>query len=50
MVPAALAGGSGFGPLPFVTLNLIPLNVRAALDSRVVAAAPVGIMPPGLYS
>ena len=41
--------GSGFGPRPFVTLNLIPLAVRAALDTRVVVSAPIGIMPPGLY-
>jgi protein-disulfide isomerase len=41
--------GSGFGPRPFVTLNLVPLTVRAALDTRIVAAAPIGIMPPGLY-
>ena len=41
--------GSGFGPRPFVTLNLVPLAVRAALDTRIVAAAPIGIMPPGLY-
>jgi protein-disulfide isomerase len=41
--------GSGFGPRPFVTLNLIPLTVRAALDTRVVTSAPIGIMPPGLY-
>ena len=41
--------GSGFGPRPFVTLNLIPLAVRAALDTRVVYSAPIGIMPPGLY-
>jgi protein-disulfide isomerase len=41
--------GSGFGARPFVTLNLIPLTVRAALDTRIVAAAPIGIMPPGLY-
>ena len=41
--------GSGFGARPFVTLNLIPLTVRAALDTRIVAAAPIGIMPPGSY-
>ena len=41
--------GSGFGPRPFVTLNLIPLAVRGALDTRVVVSAPIGIMPPGLY-
>jgi protein-disulfide isomerase len=41
--------GSGFGPRPFVTLNLIPLAVRAALDRRVVVSAPIGIMPPGSY-
>jgi protein-disulfide isomerase len=41
--------GSGFGGRPFVTLNLIPLTVRVAIDTRIVAAAPIGIMPPGLY-
>ena len=41
--------GSGFGARPFVTLNLIPLTVRVALDTRIVASAPIGIMPPGLY-
>ena len=41
--------GSGFGARPFVTLNLIPLTVRVALDTRIVAAAPIAIMPPGQY-
>jgi protein-disulfide isomerase len=41
--------GSGFGGRPFVTLNLIPLTVRVAIDTRIVAAAPIGIMPPGQY-
>ena len=41
--------GSGFGARPFVTLNLIPLAVRVALDTRIVASAPIGVMPPGLY-
>jgi protein-disulfide isomerase len=41
--------GSGFGARPFVTLNLIPLAVRVALDTRIVASAPIGDMPPGLY-
>ncbi len=41
--------GSGFGGRPFVTFNLIPLTVRVAIDTRIVAAAPIGIMPPGLY-
>ena len=41
--------GSGLGGRPFVTFNLIPLTVRVAIDTRIVAAAPIGIMPPGLY-
>ena len=41
--------GSGFGARPFITLNLIPLAVRVALDTRIVASAPIGVMPPGLY-
>ncbi len=34
---------------PFVTLNLIPLNVQAATDARIVAVAPIGEMPPDEY-
>jgi protein-disulfide isomerase len=41
--------GTGFGPRPFVTLNLVPLTVRAALATEILAAAPIAIMPPGTY-
>jgi protein-disulfide isomerase len=41
--------GSGFGPRPFVTLNLVPLSVQFALDTRIVATAPIDLMPPGTY-
>ena len=41
--------GANFGARPFVTLDLIPLDVRLAIDTRVVAVAPVGAMPPGTY-
>lgn len=41
--------GSGFGPRPFVTLNLVPLNVQLAMDQRVIAVAPLGMMPSGTY-
>ncbi|MBS1819414.1 MAG: thioredoxin domain-containing protein [Acidobacteria bacterium] len=41
--------GSGFGTRPFVTLDLVPLNVQLALDQRVIAAAPLGMMPAGRY-
>lgn len=41
--------GAGFGQLPFVTLDLVPLAVRSATDSEIVAAAPVSLMPPGDY-
>ena len=53
-VPDASAGtltiaGSGFGSRPFVTLDLVPLNVQLALDQRIIASAPVGMIPPGTY-
>ncbi len=41
--------GANFGPRPFVTLDLIPLDVRLAIDTRVVAVVPVAEMPPGQY-
>jgi protein-disulfide isomerase len=41
--------GSGFGARPFVTLDLVPLNVQLALDQRIVAVVPVGMIPPGSY-
>ncbi len=41
--------GQHFGPQPFVTLNLIPLNVQSATDSRIVAVAPLDQIPPDTY-
>lgn len=41
--------GAGFGARPFVTLDLVPLNIQVALDQRVVAVAPLGMMPAGTY-
>ena len=41
--------GAGFGQLPFVTLDLVPLAVRSASDTEIVAAAPISLMPPGDY-
>ena len=41
--------GVNFGPSPFVTLDLVPLTLRSTTDTQIVAAVPVGIMPPGDY-
>jgi protein-disulfide isomerase len=41
--------GAGFGTRPFVTLDLVPLNVRLALDQRIIASVPVEMIPPGSY-
>lgn len=41
--------GANFGPRPFVTLDLIPMNVQLAIASRIVVGVPVGAMPPGSY-
>lgn len=41
--------GAGFGRTPFVTLDLVPLAVRSATDTGIVAAAPLALMPPGEY-
>ena len=41
--------GAGFGPTPFVTLDLVPLDVRLAIDARIVAVVPIAAMPPGRY-
>ena len=53
-VPDVSAGtvtvaGSGFGQRPFVTLDLVPLNIQLAMDQRLIAVAPLGMMPPGTY-
>ncbi len=41
--------GAHFGATPFVTLDLVPLDLRLALDTRLMAAVPVDAMPPGRY-
>ena len=41
--------GRNFGARPFVTLDLIPLTVRTAIDTEIIAAAPVREMPAGEY-
>jgi protein-disulfide isomerase len=41
--------GGRFGTRPFVTLDLIPLDIRASTDSVILAAVPVGAMPAGKY-
>lgn len=41
--------GANFGSRPLVTLDLLPLTVRFASDSQIVAAVPVSKMPPGRY-
>lgn len=50
-VPAGTVtiAGAGFGARPFVTLDLVPLNIQLALDQRLVAVAPLGMMPAGTY-
>lgn len=41
--------GAHFGAAPFVTLDLVPLDLRLALDTRIMAVVPVDAMPPGRY-
>jgi protein-disulfide isomerase len=42
--------GVNFGrERPFVTLDMVPLPVRVALDTQIVAEAPTRMMPPGEY-
>jgi protein-disulfide isomerase len=41
--------GGNFGTRPFVTLDLVPLEIRAAIDTLIVAAAPVGAAPAAEY-
>lgn len=41
--------GAHFGSAPFVTLDLVPLDLRLALDTRLMAVVPVDAMPPGRY-
>ncbi|MEQ1912825.1 MAG: thioredoxin domain-containing protein, partial [Vicinamibacterales bacterium] len=41
--------GNGFGVRPFVTLDLVPLNLQLALQQRIVVVLPVDQIPPGSY-
>jgi protein-disulfide isomerase len=41
--------GGRFGARPFVTLDLVPLDVRVATDTVILATAPVGRMPAAEY-
>ena len=41
--------GANFGNRPLVTLDLIPLTVQIAVNTQIVAAAPVSAMPAGDY-
>lgn len=41
--------GGNFGNRPLVTLDLVPLTVQVAVDTQIVAAAPVNMMPAGEY-
>lgn len=44
-----MIAGTNFGPSPFVTLDLVPLPLRAVGDTQIAAVVPVGAMPPGEY-
>lgn len=46
---ALTISGERFGARPFVTLDLVPLAIRSATDSEIVAAAPLTLIPPGRY-
>ena len=41
--------GQNFGTRPFVTLDLIPLPLRLATDTELIASAPIGDMPAREY-
>ncbi len=41
--------GGNFGNRPFVTLDLVPITVRAAIDTQILASVPIDQMPPGQY-
>ena len=41
--------GVNFGAAPFVTLDLVPLTLRAAGDTQIVATVPISMIPPGEY-
>ena len=44
-----IISGNGFGARPFVTLDLVPLNIQLALQQRIVVVVPVDQIPPGAY-
>lgn len=44
-----IEGANFGGGRPFVTLDLVPINVRYASEVQIVAAVPVGQMPSGTY-
>ncbi len=41
--------GEHFGATPFVTLDLVPLDLRLVLETRLMTAVPIDAMPPGKY-
>ena len=41
--------GTRFGTSPFVTLDLVPLTLRDATDTRISAVVPLSLIPPGDY-
>lgn len=41
--------GVNFGASPFVTLDLVPLTLTDAGDTRIVATVPISVIPPGQY-
>ena len=41
--------GRNFGNRPFVTLDLVPLTVKASIDTQILASVPIDQMPPGQY-
>ena len=41
--------GQNFGPRPLVTLDLVPLALQSASETRIVAAVPITMMPAGEY-
>jgi protein-disulfide isomerase len=41
--------GRHFGTRPFVTLDLVPLEITSSVDTLIVAVAPVDTMPAGKY-
>src|SRR5262245_35515660 len=53
-VPDPAAGtvtisGGRFGTRPFVTLDLVPLDIRVAMDTVILAVVPAGTIPAGEY-